>query len=921
MMPFSFQRLSIRTQLFLLTLAIALPFVGILTWFLIHDLQHVEKEAYEKVRIVANNAAADIAKRLQKSNKTLANIASRPQIKALDPQHCDPILTEFTQLYPEYTTLAVRDRKAKAICSFLAHPPSPSKIGQFAWFIETVKHQRFTVSDANMGSSSGRWISVLAQPIFSDQGVLIGLLALPVDLLKLSDDLFSSMPKNAIVTVIGKNKAVVLRSHQAAAFIGKAAPAAATSIAKPEGFVVLSDLDGVSRLNAFMAIPHTQWRVFAGIPQDIVFAEYKQTLWRSLSIGFSSLIFALLLAWRISSAIIRPISALSETAAKIEKGDTLARADIYGPVEIEAVARQFNQMLDAWQYSEAIRNEAALHTQTILDNMVDAVITINLFGKIESFSKTASAIFGYSSAEVIGHNISILMPEPHRSHHDAYLQHYHHTGEARIIGLLREVEGQRKDGSHFPMSLSVSKITHADKTTFIGLVRDITQHRKDEQEIRRLAFYDPLTGLANRRLLADRLKQARINAARSNQHGALMFLDLDHFKQLNDNLGHDLGDLLLQQVATRLLECVREGDSVARLGGDEFVVLLEALSSHAHEAVTQTELVANKILETLALPYSLNEHVYSSTPSIGIVLFMEEHESMEELLKKADVAMYQAKSAGRNTARFFDPVMQAAAVAHDELVKDLSRGFAAQEFVLQYQIQVDENGETTGAEALVRWKHPQRGLVPPIEFIPLAEETGLILPLGQWVLETACAQLREWAKDPDTHGWSMAVNVSALQFAQASFVEQISSAIQKTGINPRRLKLELTESMLVSDIADIITKMNLLKKQGVRFSLDDFGTGYSSLSNLKQLPLDQLKIDQSFVRDILSDPSDAIIARTIIVLGHSLGLKVIAEGVETAGQRDFLSVIGCVAFQGNYFGLPVFAHELNTKPSEPQDAV
>jgi diguanylate cyclase (GGDEF)-like protein/PAS domain S-box-containing protein len=633
--------------------------------------------------------------------------------------------------------------------------------------------------------------------------------------------------------------------------------------------------------------------------------------WVWLSVAYTLGLLLLGMACYVVFFINKPIKALSRVAADVAAGEHSARAHIGGSGKMAALAVQFNQMLDAWQLIEEQEHQAALHTLSILDNMADGIITINERGEIESFSQTASRIFGYHRQEVIGKNISILMPEPHRSHHDGYLQHYHRTGEARVIGIPREIEGERKDGSTFSIRLAVSKFsTPAGKTTFIGLVRDITQHREDEQEIRRLAFYDPLTGLANRRLLADRLNQAMITSTRSLQHGAVIFLDLDHFKQLNDNLGHDIGDILLQHVAARLLDCVREGDSVARLGGDEFIVLLEALSPNANEAVPQAEVIAQKILQSLGQPYTLKEHNYHSTPSIGIVLFMGDGESMEELLKKADVAMYQAKGAGRNTARFYDPVMQAAAVAHDEAVKDLSRGLDEQEFVLQYQIQVDGSGETTGVEALVRWNHPHRGLVTPAEFISLAEETGLILPLGQWVLDAACAQLHLWEKQPETAEWTMSVNISGLQFAQANFVDIVDTALINTQANARRLRLELTENMLVVNLDDIIHKMNQLKKRGIRFTIDDFGMGYSCLATLKKLPLEQLKINQSFVRDILIDPSDAIIARAIIVLGHSLGLKVIAEGVETASHRDFLSVIGCVAFQGNYFGRPVFVDEL-----------
>jgi diguanylate cyclase (GGDEF)-like protein len=504
------------------------------------------------------------------------------------------------------------------------------------------------------------------------------------------------------------------------------------------------------------------------------------------------------------------------------------------------------------------------------------------------------------------------MPRTHGARHQSYMDHYQTTGESRIMGTTREVQGLRKDGTEFPISISVSRITRAGRPIFIGLVRDITQRRQDEEEIRRLAFYDPLTSLPNRRLLMDRVKQALVSSARTGQHGALMFLDLDHFKQLNDTLGHDIGDELLTQVAQRLRHCVREGDSVARLGGDEFVVLLESLSIQPAEAAAQAEAVAGKVLYALGNPYQLREHTYSSTPSIGIVIFLEDSETMDELLKKADVAMYQAKSAGRNTIRFFDPQMQAAAAARAALERDIRSGLALREFALHYQVQVDSRGKCIGVEALVRWNHTVRGLVSPAEFIPVAEETGLILALGQWVLEEACAQLVRWSHSAHTANWKMSVNVSASQFAQDDFVERVATALKKTGARPDFLKLELTESMLANDVEDIIVKMSTIKGFGVGFSLDDFGTGYSSLSYLKRLPLDQLKIDQSFVRDLETDASDMVIARTIVALGHSLGLTVIAEGVETANQRDALLGFGCDAFQGYFYGRPVATAGLPT---------
>ena len=597
--------------------------------------------------------------------------------------------------------------------------------------------------------------------------------------------------------------------------------------------------------------------------------------------------------------------------------EVLARAKLtepFGYILKPFSERELRTVLEMALYKHQAEREAcdaARHTQAILDSMLDGVITLNAQGLMTSVNQAVGTLFGYSPDELLGRNVAVLMPEPHRSRHDDYLQqHRPSNGAGCAVGQTHEVLGQRCDGSVFPVSVSVSELTHNGQTQYIGLVHDITERRRSEESIHRLAFYDALTGLPNRRLLMDRLKQALITATRSGQHGALILLDLDHFKQINETLGLDAGDELLQQVGQRLQACVREEDTVARLGGDEFMVILEGLGNQPEEAALQAEAIAQKILLALAQPYRVRGRTQISTPSIGLVMFLQGHDSTEMLLKMADAAMYQAKAAGRNTVRFFDPALQALALARTALENDLRRGLAQQEFVLHYQIQVDSQGHPLGAEALVRWLHPVRGMVPPGEFIGLAEESGLILPLGQWVLETACHQLRVWSGDSNRSSWTLAVNVSALQFAQTNFVANVISALQATGAKPDRLKLELTESMLVGDVQDVIAKMKAIKALGVRFSLDDFGTGYSSLSYLKRLPLNQLKIDQSFVHDLLNDPNDAVICQAIVALGHNLGLKVIAEGVETKGQRDFLTGIGCDAFQGYYFGRPVPVAEL-----------
>ncbi|MDD5385241.1 MAG: EAL domain-containing protein [Gallionella sp.] len=438
-----------------------------------------------------------------------------------------------------------------------------------------------------------------------------------------------------------------------------------------------------------------------------------------------------------------------------------------------------------------------------------------------------------------------------------------------------------------------------------GTIQDITSRKKAENEINNLAFYDPLTHLPNRRLLLDRLKQALASSARSGRKGALLFIDLDNFKTLNDTLGHDIGDLLLQHVAQRLESCVREGDTIARLGGDEFLVMLEDLSKDSLEAAAQTEAVGEKILTSLNRPYQLATHEYRNTPSIGATLFSDHQQSIDELMKQSDIAMYQAKKAGRNTLRFFDPQMQDTINARAALEDELRKALELQQLQLYYQIQVDSSYRPLGAEALIRWIHPERGMVPPAQFIPLAEETGLILPIGQWVLETACAQIKVWQQDALTRNLVLAVNVSAKQFCQADFVAQVQATVQRHAINPMLLKLELTESMLLDNIQNIISTMNVLNEIGIQFSLDDFGTGYSSLQYLKQLPLDQLKIDQSFIRDIATDSSDKAIVRTIIAMAQSMNLNVIAEGVETEEQRQPLLSKNCTHYQGYLFSRPV----------------
>ena len=529
-------------------------------------------------------------------------------------------------------------------------------------------------------------------------------------------------------------------------------------------------------------------------------------------------------------------------------------------------------------------------------------------GKILRVNQAFTNITGYTAVEVIGKSSSILKS----GRHDADFYKAIWESVSSTGAWEGEIWNRRKNGEVHPEHLTITAVKSAEGivTNYVSTLTDITLTKAAEDEIKHLAFYDPLTRLPNRRLLLDRLRQSLASIERSGRTGALLFIDLDNFKTLNDTLGHDIGDILLQQVANRLESCVREGDTVARLGGDEFVIMLEDLSKDSIEAAEQTELVGNKVLSTLNQTYQLAAHEYHNTPSIGATLFSDNSQSIDDLMKQADIAMYQSKKAGRNTLHFFDPKMQETIDTRATLERELRNALDKQQFQLYFQLQVDgiqEDGthRPIGAEILIRWLHPEHGLISPAQFIPLAEETGLILPIGQWVLDTACAQIKRWEQHDIAKGFVLAVNVSAKQFRQEDFVDKVKVVVNHHAINPNLLKLELTESLLLENIEDTISTMSELRNFGVQFSLDDFGIGYSSLQYLKRLPLDQLKIDQSFVRDIAFDSSDSAIVRTIIAMARSLNLNYIAEGVETEEQKQLLLNMGCTHYQGFLYGKPM----------------
>jgi diguanylate cyclase (GGDEF)-like protein/PAS domain S-box-containing protein len=551
--------------------------------------------------------------------------------------------------------------------------------------------------------------------------------------------------------------------------------------------------------------------------------------------------------------------------------------------------------------------ESESKLRTLFELSPLGIALTDMQGRHIDFNAAYLRICGYPEAALRGLDRHALTPaefvEEEARHLELLTRHGHHAPYEKAL--------IRHNGSQVPVRTNSILVRNSAAQDYLWtIIEDISEQKLKDKLIWTQANYDALTDLPNRHLLMDLMQLSLAASQRNGLHGALLLLDLDHFKTLNDTLGHGQGDRLLMEVARRLRAFVRDQDTIARLGGDEFAVLLQDLSAESTEAAIQAEVVAEKIRAGLAAPILLDDREHHISSSIGIVLFLGRQRPLDDLISYADAAMYQAKADGRNAIRFHDPGMQAILEKRGALERSIRLALSRDEFRLHYQLQVDQHGQGMGVEALIRWQHPEHGTISPAEFIPVAEETGLILPIGKWVMKMACRQIMVWRDNPAMAKLTVAVNVSARQFQDPDFVGHVSDLVASNGIPSGQLKLELTESMVLQRIDDSIEKMEALKRLGVRFSLDDFGTRYSSLAYLKRLPLDQIKIDRSFVLDITHDPNDAVIVRAILSLATSLGLDAIAEGVETGAQRDFLEQHGCLAYQGFLYSRPVSAEAL-----------
>ena len=660
-------------------------------------------------------------------------------------------------------------------------------------------------------------------------------------------------------------------------------------------------------------------------------ARAEDTLRTSVGVAFLLFLVVAYFSIGISRAIAANIRSLARSARAFAGGDLRERIDLGVRDELGRVGDSFNEMADGFSALLKVSrdNEARLHdlsvhleervkertieleqalqlaeilsrrNQALMMTSMDGIHIMDIQGNILSANDAFCNMLGYTQEEVSGLNVTDWDAQWSAEELRATFREF--IGKNALIETLH----RRKDGTLINVEISASGVKLDGHSFISASSRDITARKNAEEKIHHLAFYDALTKLPNRRLFLDRFCAALTASGRLNIFGAVLFIDLDRFKLLNDTLGHDYGDLLLIEVAARIKSCVREMDTVARLGGDEFVVLIEGVSADQEEASHKVGLVAEKIRESLACPYHLNGHEHQSSPSIGVSLYHGNDESVDELLQHADMAMYQAKDAGRNAVRFFDPVMQDNVATRAALVNDLRNAIPQRQLHLHYQLQVDNDNRPVGAEALLRWIHPQRGTVMPDQFLPIAEESTLILDIGDWVLETACRQLALWDANEKMRDLVLTVNISAKQFTMPDFVDKIAGALRMNQISPARLKLELTESMALDDLQSAVGKMHALRALGVCLSMDDFGTRYSSLSNLKQLPLDQIKIGRSFVQDVAVDGNVALLVQSIIDMSGKYHITVIAEGVENKAQLASLKDRDCVAYQGFLFSKAV----------------
>lgn len=875
-------------------------------------------EAERQVLRMLSAAQHEEDRALQGIDKVLSVMAKSDNLRDLDADECGAIAKRLLTSFIDLHNLGAALPDGRVWCSGLAGRDGLS-VADRQWFKAARGAAGVTPGSFVVGRISGKPSITFGYPLRDAAGELRAVLfaALSLDWF---DRLVASyrMPEGWEATLLSVS-AQVLARHPATGN-GEGQPLAAAQmeafgriLALPKPVAEATDLDGHTRLYGVRAVSLAREDVLVaiGAPLGTTLAEIDRAFWAHVLVLVAVSLFSAVVAHHfIRSFVERWALGMQGVLARIARGEPGARVDRPTSVrELRAVEDGIDRMaadLERRNVELCRRDEELGRLSMAIEQSPASVVITDTDGRIEYVNDAFVRITGYAREELIGANPRIL--NTGRTPRATYEQLWATLEHGEV--WRGEFNNTRRDGSHYTEFATIAPIKSAEGrvTHYVAVKEDITQRRESEAMLHRLAYYDSLTELPNRALLRDRLQQALLSSAETGECAMLLLLDVDRFKQLNDTQGHVAGDRLLRAVARRLRHLLREEDTLARQGDDDFAVIVERLGNNQAEALVRAEALARQIHDALAAPYEELDDTgrpHYMTFSIGITLFQGRQWSLENLLKQVEVALYRAKEEGRDTIRFFSPQMQAQVQAHAAMEAGLRDALAAGALQLHYQPQVDEHGVVVGAEALVRWPRAAGGMVSPAQFIPVAEDTGLIVPLGNWVLDTASRQLAAWQAAPRTRSLSLAVNVSARQFHQPDFVAQVLGCVERHALDPGGLKLELTESVILGDIDETIYRIAQLRALGVRFALDDFGTGYSSLSYLRRLPLDQLKIDQSFVRDMLSDAGSETIVLAILGMSRSLGLEVIAEGVETAEQRAFLHAHGCRRFQGYLFGKPL----------------
>lgn len=885
-------------------------------WLLLTIYQNMEAQQYaigvaqQNALRLANIIAFDQKETIIETRSFLQILSALPEINKGPQKNCRQHLASAFEQSLNYVNIGVLDAHGTLLCDALATREAVA-FNDRAWFKQALKTRQFVVSGLVNGKITSKPIIVGALPLLDENGAVVRIVMASVGIGRLKHLLEKiSLPEGTAVSVMDANGIIVVRHPDEERYTGNPHPlpqlVEAILAKKEEGIGQDKGADGVTRLFAYHRLLESQemGNLYIGvtIPSNIYLIKSGQTFARNMGLLGLVTILIFLLAWfGTDMLILRRMKALILSAKQIAQGNFSARTRLgQGTSEISELARVFDNMA---QSLELLFEQ----NQRIMEVTPESMVISDSGGKIVMVNAQTEKLFGYSRAELIGQSVEILLPERFRAGHDAHRGAYMAKITSRQMGKGRELFARKKDGTEFPVEISLGPLKTESGLFVISAVRDVTERKHFETQILHQATHDPLTGLPNRVLFHDILIQAMAHTLRTEKLLVVMFLDLDGFKNINDTLGHGCGDILLQEIALRLKAQLRKSDMVARQGGDEFTILLQDINDV--QDVTQ---ISEKILAAVSEPILAKGHEMHVTASIGITVFPFDDTDVEHLLRNADTAMYRAKEAGRNNFQFYTAAMNTLIRERVEIENGLRHALERNELLLHYQPQVDINsGKIIAVEALLRWAHPEKGVIPPNKFIQVAEESGLIVSIGEWVLRTACMQNKAW-QDAGLPHIRMAVNLSARQFRETRLVAVVTKAMADAGLalHSDNLELELTESMIMNDVEGAIDTLNSLHAMGIRLSIDDFGTGYSSLSHLKRFPINTLKIDQSFIRDITVDSDDAAIAATIIMLGHNLKMRVIAEGVETAGQLAFLREMKCDEMQGYYFSRPIPAEEL-----------